>query len=292
MKGNNSKYMHRTIKPSKNIEFKKELSTGRCVPSGNDINSSYEVHYEFENKEYIVTPPGKDNSVVGGLSLFKHNSQYEIVDDNWGNTEDKVKIKNKIGKIKKFPRYFCYKIKNDLGGVLPEKYSIEEKLNRKGYFLHPKQTIYLQDFEEKGDLPNQGQFPELDNLEWEKCCTFYRPDEETYKWLKANGSEPSFDKHDDPECEVLLSSLNEALPLFDYNDLDDVYEAMNLIQNSIEFDGLKSLSLDQIRLISFSMEELMNNCHPDDSEEIHLVWLKFSKYENTPINQTELLAPL
>lgn len=263
--------LHRTVRPNQSEEA---LITGRCIPSGNEISTSFEVHY---NPEYFVFPPGKDNNKIGGLSLFEKHTKNDIVSQSWEDTSKYKKV-TKNGRVECVSRFFCYRL--DTIDTLPENYNLKEKKNKNGYLLYPQKKIQLEKFQENETLPHQAVFPGLKQLKWVKCCVIERPSNEQYKWMNGNGIDPPFDKHTDPDCDVILTALREAFFLVDYEEIDELDDSINLVKNITSFIQLKELPREKIKIISFAMEELMNSCYPDDAMEFQSTWVKFSAIED------------
>ena len=279
--------LHRSVRPGDSLNFRNAISKARIVPTGNNpIKRTFDVHYW---DGYIVKPPGKDSNKYGGLSVCSdHENSFLEDPPQWNNLENEIiKYTKNLDEIKT-PRFFCYKLVK--GTSIPHQYSIKEKEPPQiGYNLHPNQEIKLEDIKDHKGIPWSGKFPKVADLKWEKCCVILKPkNRETYEWMKGKGPEPSLKKHQDPECEVVLSALNDAISFYDYDELDEVFEIIEWIERQETFDSLRKLSKEKTRLISIAMEELMCNCHPDDADDFYLVRQKFSKIEDEIANDMQL----
>lgn len=282
------KDLHRTIFPRESKNHKIALSKARIIETGKDRYKTFDVHYH--HPKFTVKPPGKDNNKHGGLSMWCSHCQSEYTENppNWTNLNGVLTKYTKEGIEKQIPRYFCYKLPT--GAELPSIYSIKQKeKNPLGYYLYPQKDIELDDIKCKDGIPQTGLFPEIGNLNWEKCSIIYRPsDKETYEWMKANGPEPDFKKHTDPDCETVIQAIEGEILYFNFEELDEVYDTINLIHELESFSYLKNLSKEKRKIISFSLQESMVNGHADDSEYFYPVWQKFSKLVNEVENQSEL----
>lgn len=287
------KDLHRTIYPRESKNYKKALSKARILETRKDRAKTFDVHYH--RPEFTVKPPGKDNITHGGLSVWSSShcqSEYTEDPPNWENLNSALTKYTKKGIEKQMPRFFCYKLA--AGEEFPSMYSIKQKeRNPEGYYLYPQQDITLDGIICKDGIPQTGLFPEIENLNWKRCSVIYKPaDKETYEWMKANGPEPDFKKHNDSDCEVVIQAIEGEISCFEFEELDEVYNTINLIHELQSFNDLKNLTTEKRKIISCSLQESMLNGHADDSEYFYPVWQKFSKLENEIENQSDLVIQL
>lgn len=252
--------IHRRILPNEPLDNLSKVRTTRSRPH------MFDVHVHTINGRQKVLPPGKDDNVIGCLSVLKCD---DLIIDPEPNFSDKTVFLqrfNSDGVLIRRNRFFCYTLNKET--TLDQNYALNQAKTHEPYI------------DPGNGKAKTGKLPNLEAGKWNKCSVLIAATPEEFLWLKGGGKEPDFKRHQDPECEVVLLALYDFI---DYADAEESFLAWNLIcfiKKIKTLDYLATLPTHRIQFLSVVLEDVSLKAHPDDHSEIFTLFRKvISIYE-------------
>jgi hypothetical protein len=249
----------------------------------------FDVHAHTINDNHRqkvkVLPPGKDDNVISGLSVWKCNEDLahdnSMIIDSHPDFFDKtvfLERSNSDGILIRRNRFFCYILEKET--TLHQNYALNQALTPVNGSLHvdlyPRSEIILDEpYNDPGNgKAKTGILPNLEVEKWNTCSVLIAATPEEFLWLKGGGEEPDFKRHQDPECEVALLALSDFMQ---YADAEESFVAWNLIwffKKIKTLDYLATLPSYRVQFLSLVLEDVSQKTHPDDHPKIFSLFRK------------------